>query len=133
MINQATFITNKAKHDVDGRTGVIVYKDKADIVPLVDKMVEMGWGWDRQQMKLKRDGYITLRFMDSYYTWNIISGSRICLGVILGDAWEDGVHRALRSRLRDIDNNVVDHNVYVLTEHGVVTLTSDFEMWEDVL
>lgn len=133
MRKQATFITNKARREVHTLQGVIVYKNRADILPLVDEMTALGWSWSKQQMKLKRDGYASLLFMDSFHVWNIISGSRICLGVILEGAWEDGVHKALRSRLRDIDNSVVDHNVYVLSEHGVVTLTYEFEMWEEIV
>ena len=99
MRNQATFITNKARREAHNLQGVIVYKNRADILPLVDEMTALGWGWNKQQMKLKRDGYASLLFMDSFHVWNIISGSRICLGVILEGAWEDGVHKALRSRV----------------------------------
>lgn len=133
MKNQAAFITQKARRHVDGRVGVIVYKHKSEIPPLVEAMQALGWGWKAQTMELKRDGYAALRFMDSYYAWNTITGCRICLGVILEDAWEDGVHKALRSRLRDPEPNVVDTSVYVLSEYGVVTLTHEFCMWEDIV
>lgn len=133
MKNQAAFITQKAKRHVYGRFGVIVYKHKSEIFPLVEAMQSLGWGWKAQTMELKRDGYATLRFMDSYYAWNTISGCRICLGIILEDAWEDGVHKALRARLRDPEPNVVDTSVYVLSEYGVVTLTYEFQMWGDIV
>lgn len=133
MKKQAVFITNKARRDAHNLQGVIVYKNRVDILPLVEEMAALGWGWSKPQMKLKRDGYASLLFVDSFHVWNIISGSRICLGIILDGAWEDGVHKALRSRLRDMDNSVVDHNVYVLSEHGVVTLTCEFEMWEEIV
>lgn len=135
MNHQAAFITQKAKRNdgkVDGRIGIITYKHTGDILHLVEDMQALGWGWKKQTMELKRDGYLTLRFKDSYLLWNIISGSRICLGVILDGAWEDGVHKALRARLRDPEPSVVDTNVYVLSEYGVVTLTHEFQMWRDV-
>lgn len=136
MKNQAAFITQKAKRDdgkADGRIGIVTYKNKGDILPLVEAMQSLGWGWKKQTMELKRDGYLTLCFKDSHILWNIISGSRICLGVILEGAWEDGVHNALRARLRDPEPNVVDTSVYVLSEYGVVTLTHEFQMWEDIV
>ena len=133
MKHQAAFITQKAKRHVDGRIGVIVYKHKSEVLPLVEAMQALGWGWKAQTMELRRDGYATLRFMDSYYVWNTISGCRIYLGIILENAWGDGVHKALRARLRDPEPNVVDTNVYVLSEYGVVTLTHEFQMWGDIV